>query len=81
MMEVVCVIVAFAIGAGCRIGDVPLPAPSRLGGALLVVAMSLGVITRQSVRACACARFDRLRCAETVLWLIQVNAGLERGWW
>jgi XapX domain-containing protein len=30
------------IGAGCRWFDVPLPAPPRLVGALLVVAMTLG---------------------------------------
>jgi len=33
-----------AIGAGCRWFDVPLPAPPRLVGALLVVAMTLGYL-------------------------------------
>jgi XapX domain-containing protein len=33
-----------AIGAGCRWFDVPLPAPPRLVGALLVVAMTLGFL-------------------------------------
>jgi XapX domain-containing protein len=32
------------IGAGCRWFDVPLPAPPRLVGALLVAAMTLGFI-------------------------------------
>ena len=35
----------FCIGAGCRLLDIPVPAPPRLEGALLVVAMSLGFIT------------------------------------
>lgn len=34
----------FLIGAGCRWFDLPLPAPPRLVGALLVVAMSAGFI-------------------------------------
>ncbi|WP_299164181.1 DUF1427 family protein [Accumulibacter sp.] len=32
------------IGAGCRWFDIPLPAPPKLVGALLVVAMTLGFI-------------------------------------
>lgn len=32
------------IGAGCRWFDVPLPAPPRLVGALLVVAMTSGFL-------------------------------------
>lgn len=32
------------IGAGCRWFDIPLPAPPRLVGALLVVAMTLGFL-------------------------------------
>ena len=32
------------IGAGCRWFDVPLPAPPKLVGALLVVAMTLGFL-------------------------------------
>ncbi|MEM1114501.1 MAG: DUF1427 family protein [Pseudomonadota bacterium] len=31
-----------AIGAGCRWLDIPVPAPPKLEGALLVVAMTLG---------------------------------------
>ena len=34
----------FLIGAGCRRFDVPVPAPPRLVGALLVVAMTLGFL-------------------------------------
>lgn len=32
------------IGAGCRWFDIPLPAPPRIVGALLVVAMTLGFL-------------------------------------
>ena len=35
---------ALLIGIGCRLLDIPLPAPPRLQGALLVVAMTLGVL-------------------------------------
>jgi len=38
-----------AIGAGCRWFDIPLPAPPRLVGALLVVAMTLGFLTADGV--------------------------------
>lgn len=33
-----------AIGAGCRVFDLPLPAPPKLTGALLVVTMTLGFL-------------------------------------
>lgn len=33
-----------SIGLGCRWFDLPLPAPPRLVGALLVVAMTLGFL-------------------------------------
>ena len=32
------------IGAGCRFFDIPSPAPPRLIGALLLVAMTLGFV-------------------------------------
>lgn len=35
---------AFAIGALCRWFDIPSPAPPRLPGALLVVAMTVGFL-------------------------------------
>ena len=35
-------VVAICIGSACRWFDVPLPSPTRLQGALLVVAMTLG---------------------------------------
>lgn len=34
----------FLIGVGCRWFDLPLPAPPRLVGALLVVAMTAGFL-------------------------------------
>ena len=38
------IVLGVAIGAGCRWFDLPLPAPPRLVGALLVVAMTLGFV-------------------------------------
>ncbi|WP_417811522.1 DUF1427 family protein [Thalassospira alkalitolerans] len=39
----------FFIGAGCRWFDVPLPAPPKLVGALLVVAMTTGFLVTDYV--------------------------------
>ncbi|MFB3044610.1 MAG: DUF1427 family protein [Acidimicrobiia bacterium] len=41
---VIGLVLGFLIGAGCRRFDVPVPAPPRLAGALLVVAMTLGFL-------------------------------------
>lgn len=49
MMDLIGVLVAVAIGAACRVADIPLPAPPRLEGAVLVVAMTLGVIVGSSI--------------------------------
>lgn len=38
------ILLGFLIGVGCRWFDLPLPAPPRIVGALLVVAMTLGFI-------------------------------------
>jgi XapX domain-containing protein len=38
------VVLGWLIGACCRWFDVPLPAPPKLVGALLVVAMTLGYL-------------------------------------
>jgi XapX domain-containing protein len=38
------IVMAFVIGAGCRWFDIPSPAPPKLVGALLVVAMTLGFL-------------------------------------
>jgi XapX domain-containing protein len=37
-------LLGLVIGAGCRWFDLPLPAPPKLVGALLVVAMTLGFL-------------------------------------
>lgn len=37
-------LLAFAIGIVCRLSGIPLPAPPKLVGALLVVAMTIGFI-------------------------------------
>jgi XapX domain-containing protein len=37
-------VMAFGIGAFCRGFDIPSPAPPRLVGALLVVAMTVGFL-------------------------------------
>jgi len=35
---------ALCIGIGCRLLDIPLPAPPKVQGALLVVAMTAGFL-------------------------------------
>lgn len=37
-------LLAFAVGYGCRWFDLPLPAPPKLLGALLVVTMTVGFL-------------------------------------
>jgi len=37
-------LIGFLVGAACRWFDIPAPAPPRLVGALLVVAITLGYI-------------------------------------
>jgi len=37
-------VVGLLIGAGCRYFDIPSPAPPRLIGALLLVAMTFGFV-------------------------------------
>ncbi|HZP41437.1 MAG TPA: DUF1427 family protein [Candidatus Binatia bacterium] len=44
MKTVVGFLLAFAIGALCRVSDVPMPAPPKMIGALLVVAITLGYL-------------------------------------
>lgn len=38
------IVLGFVIGAGCRWFGLPLPAPPRIVGALLVVAMTVGFL-------------------------------------
>jgi XapX domain-containing protein len=51
MLETLGLLLAFGIGFGCRWIDIPVPAPPRLEGALLVVAMSAGFIATNLVLA------------------------------
>ena len=44
IMSIVGIVAALVIGAGCRLLDIPSPAPPKLQGALLVVAMTLGYL-------------------------------------
>lgn len=45
MIETVAGIVfAFAVGGACRWFDIPSPAPPKIVGALLVVAMTVGFV-------------------------------------
>lgn len=43
------IVLGFLIGYGCRWFDLPLPAPPKLIGAFLVVAMSLGFVTANAL--------------------------------
>ena len=45
------IVMALAIGAGCRWFDIPSPAPPKLVGALLVVAMTLGFLATDHLLA------------------------------
>jgi XapX domain-containing protein len=38
------IVLAVLIGAGCRYFDVPVPAPPKLLGALLVVSLTIGYV-------------------------------------
>jgi XapX domain-containing protein len=44
MSGLIGLVLAFGIGAACRWFDIPAPAPPRVVGALLVVAMTLGFL-------------------------------------
>jgi XapX domain-containing protein len=44
-------VLAFAIGAACRVARIPSPAPNALVGSLLVVAMSVGYIVTERALA------------------------------
>lgn len=47
--EIMGVGLAFAIGAGCRWLDLPVPAPPKLLGAFMVVAMTAGFLMADAV--------------------------------
>lgn len=41
----VSILLAFSIGAGCRYFDIPVPAPPKLLGGLLIIAITVGYMT------------------------------------
>jgi XapX domain-containing protein len=43
------VLIGLLIGVACRVLDIPLPAPPKLTGALLVVAMTIGYVTAAAI--------------------------------
>ncbi|MCC8363701.1 XapX domain-containing protein [Lysobacter sp. A6] len=49
MLAITGVVMALLVGVVCRVLDLPLPAPPRLQGAWLVVAMTLGFIAAARV--------------------------------
>jgi XapX domain-containing protein len=49
MSEAIALLLALAIGAACRWFDIPAPAPPRIVGAMLVVAMTLGFIATDAL--------------------------------
>ena len=42
MKLLVGIVVSFAVGVGCRYFDIPVPSPPVIPGALLVLAMTIG---------------------------------------
>lgn len=44
MTDVLAIVIASVVGIACRVLDIPLPAPARLEGAMLIAAMTGGVI-------------------------------------
>jgi XapX domain-containing protein len=43
------VLIGLLIGAACRVLDIPLPAPPKLTGALLVMAMTIGYVASAAI--------------------------------
>lgn len=50
-LSLIGIAISLVIGALCRLLDVPLPAPPRVEGALLVVAMTLGFLAGSAIGA------------------------------
>ena len=51
MLAATGIVIALLVGFGCRVFGIPLPAPPRLEGALLVLAMTIGFIAAGWVAA------------------------------
>jgi XapX domain-containing protein len=45
MAAIIGLLLGLIVGAGCRLFDIPSPAPPRLIGACLLLAMTLGFVT------------------------------------
>ena len=43
------IFISFAVGVGCRYFDIPVPSPPVIPGALLVLAMTIGYSTTNSI--------------------------------
>jgi len=50
------IVIAFALGFGCRYFGIPSPAPPALTGALLVLAMTLGYTATDRIMAARAQR-------------------------
>jgi XapX domain-containing protein len=49
MKTIIGLFVAFALGAVCRVFDIPVPSPPKLVGALLVLTITLGYLAADRV--------------------------------
>jgi len=59
-------ILGILIGAGCRWFEIPVPAPPRIIGALLVVAMTIGYLaTDKMIATKSAAKATELSAAPT----------------
>ena len=65
MSEALGLLLGAAIGVACRWFDLPLPAPPRIVGALLVVTMSMGFIgTGVALKQLAASQSSRVATHE-----------------
>lgn len=49
VVAIIGLILGLIIGAGCRFFDIPSPAPPRLIGACLLLAMTVGFVTADQI--------------------------------
>ena len=49
--SIIGLLLGLVVGAGCRFFDIPSPAPPRLIGAGMLLAMTLGFVTAQQILA------------------------------
>jgi len=67
---VIGLLLAFGIGAACRWFELPVPAPPKLLGALLVVAMTMGYLGAD--------RFKASRAANNPSAAVQAQADVRK---